>query len=193
MDAALVAQAGQRGEIGRADDLAGGIVGEVHRDDPGIGSYGRLHLVEVQGPVPLGVEGHAGDLAQRQRHRLGGLVVRRHHHRVVPGVEQDVHRQVEGLLGPRETDDVVCVGVLVGLCDHFAQGAVAERLGIAQGQVFEGLAVLVVGPREELAECHGLDIRGGQVVAGGELPPREVRFQTEVGQPGHDASVLHVR
>lgn len=185
VDVPLVAQPGERGEVGRVDDLSGRVVGEVHRDDPGVGPYRRRDLVEVQGPVPVRVEGHPGDLAQRHRHGLGGLVVRGHHHRVVARSEEDVHGQVEGFLGTGETDDVVGTGALVHLRDHFTQCRVAERLGVTQGQVLEGVPVLVIGQREELAERHGLHVGGGQVMAGGELPPREVRLQAEIGQPGH--------
>ncbi len=126
-------------------------------------------------------------LAQRQRHGLGRLVVRGHHDRVVTRVEQDVHRQVEGLLGAREAEDLGGVHPVVGLGDGLAQGRVAVGGGVAEGQVLERGPVVVVGQRQQVAERHGLGVGGGQVVTRGELPPGEVRLEAEVGQPGHRA------
>jgi hypothetical protein len=52
-------------------------------------------------------------------------------------------------------------------------------------QLLERGPILIVSQGEQFAERHGLRVGGGQVVAGGELPPGEVGFQAEVGQPRH--------
>ncbi len=67
---------------------------------------------------------------------------------MVSGVEQDVHGQVDGLLGTGEAEHVIGLHVLVRASDLLPQRGQAPRLGVAER---EGLpappAVVVRGSR----------------------------------------------
>jgi hypothetical protein len=109
-------------------------VREVDRHHPGRGPERRLDGVKVQCPAAFGPQGHPGDLADRQGDGLGGLIAGRHDDGVVAGSEEHLHRQVDGLLGPGEAENVLGGKVVVGGGDRLAQGRQAVGLGVAQVQ-----------------------------------------------------------
>jgi hypothetical protein len=105
---------------------------------------------------------------------------------VVIGAEQDLHREVEALLGAGEAQDVVGFGLRVHLGDGAAECGVAECLGVPERQRLPRRAVVVIRQREQFGHRHRLRVGRGEVVPRRELPVREVGLELEVGQGGHD-------
>jgi hypothetical protein len=116
------------------------------------------------------IQRDAGYLANRQRNRFGGLVIRGDHDSVVTGLEQHAHGDIDAFLGTRETEDVRRVALLVGRRDGFTQCGRAVGLRVTQVQGLEGLAIGGLRESEQLGEAHALGIGRREVVPRGEFP-----------------------
>ncbi len=101
---------------------------------------------------------------------------------MLPRPQQRVHQHEHRLLGPRERQHALRRHAFVRRGDLAPQERVAGRLGVAEPEVAPHGARLVVGEREQLVERHRLHVRGAEQVPRGELVPREVALERELGE-----------
>jgi hypothetical protein len=135
VDAAFGAQGDQSGEDFRIGDGAGGIVGEIHRDDTGVRAQTAADVVEVGLPAVFRVQYDAFDLsADGNRHGFHGLVVRHSDQRVIVRPEQGQQCDVEPFLGAGKAENVLGPQRVVARGNGLAQGRRAPGFDVAQLQ-----------------------------------------------------------
>lgn len=179
-DPALPAKLDQAGEDLLRGDRAGGVVGEVDRDELCIRPQRRAHLVEIERPVRIFIQRDPGHRADRERDRLGGLIVGGDDDAVVLGLQQHAHRDIDAFFRAREAQQLVGGDGFVGADNLFQQRFSAERLGIAEVQVVEPLAIFRRCVRKQLRNRHALRVGCGEMILRGKLPLRKIHLQRKI-------------
>src|SRR5258708_11956173 len=182
-DTAVAADLDDGVEDGVRDDLPGGVVGKVDRDQLRIGPQRGAQEIYIEVPITIDIERYTGHLANAERHRFRGLVVWRDDDCMVAGVQQHLHRDVDSLLGAREAEQVLRSHRIVRLRDLRAQRRRPAGLRVTGTDALEGRAILGPGQRKEFRERHVFAVRPRQVVFGGAFPLREIDLQREISHP----------
>ncbi len=185
-DAALVAQLDQRAKRRFVRHVAGGVVGVVDGDQRRVRSQKAAQLVEVERPAVFTAHeqrAHVG--AGRERHRLHRLVAGNGDHGVIAWAGEFLHRPEHRLLRPCERQHVAGIDGVVGAGHRLAQILGPPGLDVGERHRHEALPVRRAPHLQQFVERDALRVRGGQVVAGAELPLSEVLLETERAQRFH--------
>ena len=123
---------------GARQDLAGGVVRKVDRDQLGVGPQRARSRSRSRSQSPVGSSATPLTSQMLERQRFGGLVVRRDDDGVIVGAEQHLHRDIDRL-PPRPAKHSSCSGAdgVVGAGDLGAQRRRAEGFGVAEVQPVE--------------------------------------------------------
>jgi len=118
VDAVVTAKLDQRVVPIAGEDCAGGVVGEVDREQASVRPNRGRNPIDVEGPAFGGVEWVPGRFADREREGLVALVVRSDDDRMAVTIEDDVVGGEDALARPGESEDLLRGDAVVGGSDR---------------------------------------------------------------------------